>query len=85
MNRDLIVKLVEKMITTDEEQSVIINNKRLDLDWWDDGKNVGVRGEYFDEDYENTLNYSSTGVFLIDDENYKEKFIDAIEFIVDFR
>lgn len=83
--RTIIEDLVEKMIDTGIEQTIIIDNRKLDLEWWDDGKREGVVANYFEEDYERYLNYSSTGVFFIDEEGWKEEFIAAIEFIVDYR
>lgn len=82
VDKNLIVSLVEDMVATEEEKTVIIKNRSLDLEWWDDGEEEGVIANYFEE---YSPNYSSTGVFLIKDEDWKEKFIDAIEFIVEFR
>lgn len=82
IDRNLIINSVEEMITTEEEKTVTINNRKLDLEWWDDNKNEGVIANYWEE---YSSNYSSTGVFFIGDKNWKEKFIEAIEFIVEYR
>lgn len=81
MDRGFIEKLVDEMIATEEDKTVVIHNRKLYLEWWDDCKYAGVVANYFDE---NSSNYTSTGVFIVGDKNWKEEFIEAIEFIVEY-